>query len=249
MSKIQVVTRQTFAEIPYVDRVPDLRNLRPQPVSWTVNSLVPARSFTIMAGGPGQYKSWIGLDMAIAIATGGTFANLGTTGPRPVLYIDRENSANLVANRLQHMGLTGSPALQGIRYWGAWTPLKFPGINSQELLEWAKRTQGFVVFDSLVRFHAANENDNSEMAQAMGRFIELARAGASVLVLHHTPKDSHSKFRGAQEILAACDVAYKISKDPNDRRLVTLDQIKNRVAEERVFKIRLGQNGRFEWED
>ena len=30
---------------------------------------------------------------------------------------------------------------------------------------------------------------------------------------------------------------------------LTLDQIKNRVAEERVFKIRLGQKGRFEWED
>ena len=112
-----------------------------------------------------------------------------------------------------------------------------------------KRTQGFIVFDSLIRFHTANENDNSEMAQVMGRFIELARAGATVLLLHHTAKDSHIKLRGAQEILAACDCAYKVSKDPNDRRLVTLDQIKNRVAEERVFKIRLGQKGRFEWED
>ena len=116
-------------------------------------------------------------------------------------------------------------------------------------MEWAKRTQGFVVFDSLVRFHAANENDNSEMAQVMGRFIELARAGATVLVLHHTPKDSHIKFRGPQEILAACVCAFKVSKDPTDRRLVTLDQIKNRVAEERVFKIRLGSHGRFQWED
>ncbi len=30
---------------------------------------------------------------------------------------------------------------------------------------------------------------------------------------------------------------------------MTLNQIKNRVAEERVFKIRLGRKGRFEWED
>ena len=249
MSKMQVVNWQTFAEIPYVDRVPDLRNLKPQPVNWTVNSLIPAQSFTIMAGGPGAYKSWIALDMAFAIATGGPFANLGTTGPQPVLYIDRENAANQVANRLSHMGLIGSPALQRVRYWGLWTPLEFPGVNSQELMEWAKRTQGFIVFDSLIRFHTANENDNSEMAVVMGRFIELARVGATVLVLHHTPKDSHAKFRGAQEILAACDCAYNVSKDLNDRRLVTLDQIKNRVAEERVFKIRLGGHGRFDWED
>lgn len=249
MSKPQIVTRQTFAEIPYVDRVPDLRGLRPQPVNWAINSLIPDQSLTIMAGGPGEYKSWIALDMVVAVATGGLFANLGTTGPRPVLYVDRENSPNLVASRLHHMGLIGSPALERVRYWGLWTPLKFPGVNSQELMEWAKRTQGFVVFDSLVRLHAANENDNSEMAQVMGRFIELARAGATILLLHHTPKDSHSKFRGAQEILAACDLAYKVSKDPSDRRLVTLDQIKNRIAEERVFKIRLGQKGRFDWED
>jgi hypothetical protein len=147
------------------------------------------------------------------------------------------------------MGLTGFPALQRLRYWGLWTPLKFTGINSPELLEWAKRTQGFVVFDSLVRFHASNENDNLEMARVMGWFIELARADATVLVLHHTPKDSQVKFRGAQEILAACDCAFKVSKDPTDRRLVTLDQIKNRVAEERVFKVKLGQKGRFEWGD
>ena len=99
MSEMRVVGRQTFAEIPYVDRVPDLRNLSPQPVSWAVNSLIPEQSFTIMAGGPGEYKSWIALDMSVAIASGGTFANLGTTGPKPVLYIDRENASNQVANR------------------------------------------------------------------------------------------------------------------------------------------------------
>ena len=81
MSEMRVVTRQTFAEIPYVDRVPDLRNLKPQPVNWTVNRLIPAQSFTIMAGGPGAYKSWIALDMAFAIATGGSLRISGQQAP------------------------------------------------------------------------------------------------------------------------------------------------------------------------
>ena len=106
-----------------------------------------------------------------------------------------------------------------------------------------------LVCDSLVRFHTAKENDNTEMARVMGRFIRIARAGSAVLLLHHASKDSQVKYRGAEEIIAACDVRYHAKKDERDRRLVRLDQFKNRVAEEQIFRIRLGQDGRFRWEE
>ena len=65
---------------------------------------------------------------------------------------------------------------------------------------------------------------------------------------HFGRRNADAKYRGSEEILAACDICYHVKKDDVDTRLVKLDQIKNRVAEEQAFRIRLA-NGRFKWED
>ena len=102
--KFQKVTKSDFTAVPLLDRIPPLSMLKPQPVNWTVKSLVPSESLVLMAGGPGNYKSWIALDMAVSVASGHPFADLGTGGPMPVLYIDRENGIADIDRRrgMQH---------------------------------------------------------------------------------------------------------------------------------------------------
>jgi putative DNA primase/helicase len=214
-----------------------------------VNSLIPEQSLVLFSGSYGTYKSWIALDLSYAIITGGLFANLSTSGPRPVLYLDKENGRDMIARRLETMGLLGAAALDDIKYWGTWVPLKFPDIDHQQMLDWAKEEQGLVIFDSLKRFHRADENSSTEMSVVMERFLALRDAGATVLLLHHAGKDEKNKFRGSEEIGAAVDIAYKVSRDPKDKRTVNLEQYKNRITEEVSFRITLDQGGRFVWED
>ena len=71
------------------------------------------------------------------------------------------------------------------------------------------------------------------MARVMDSFVALARKGATVLVVHHTGKDSEKNFRGAMEIEAALDVAYRVDREG---RTVKLRQFKNRIAEEQSFE-------------
>lgn len=241
--------RAQLAEMNVVSRVPGLRELRPRPTQWLINSVVPEQTIVLLSGTFASYKSWVALDMCYAVAAGGPFANLSVVQPRPVLYIDRENGRDRVASRLEAMNLVGDDALEHLKYWGNWTGLPFPGVDHPAMLEWAHEERGLLVFDSLTRFHRGNENSAQEMSVAMERFMALRDAGATLVILHHASKNPDVKYRGSEEIAAACDVCYHVSKHEHDRRLVKLDQYKNRIEQERTAWIRLGDSGRFSWDE
>ena len=223
--------RQTFASLPWWVRVPTLADIKHEPVRWLIQDFIPLASFVLLVGKPGSFKSWLALDLARAVALGQDFAQLKGGAAREVLYIDRENGSNLIAHRRQVFGIPESPKL---RYWGRWVSLPFPGIGSKELMEYAEELQPLIVFDSLVRFHTSNENDNAEMAKVMDGFVGLARKGATVVVLHHAGKESEKNFRGATEIEAAPDIACRIDRIAD--RIIRIRQFKNRVAGERSFQ-------------
>jgi len=199
---------------------------------WLIKDFIPLASFVLLVGKPGTYKSWLALDLARAVARGEDFAQLKGSAAREVLYIDRENGSNLISHRREVLGISDTPKL---RYWGRWVSLPFPGIGSKELLEYAEEAQPLIVFDSLVRFHKGNENDNTEMARVMDGFVALARKGATVVVLHHAGKESEKNFRGASEIEAAPDIACRV--DRTSERTIKVRQFKNRLTQERSFEL------------
>jgi len=225
------VNRSVLAEIPWWSRVPTLADIKHEPVNWLIKDFLPLATFMLLVGKPGSYKSWLALDLARAAALGQDFAQLRGSAAREVLYIDRENGSSLIAHRREVLGIPETPRL---RYWGRWVSLPFPGIGSKELIEFAEQVRPLIVFDSLVRFHEGNENDNTEMARVMDGFVGLARKGATVLVLHHAGKESEKNFRGASEIEAAPDIACRV--DRISERTIRVRQFKNRLTQERSFE-------------
>ena len=223
--------RQQFASIPWWSRVPTLGDIEYTPLNWLIEPFIPMQSFVLLVGKPGSFKSWLALDLARAVAMGESFAQLKGSPAREVLYVDRENGSNLIAHRRQVLSIPNTPKL---RYWGRWVSLPFPGIGSKEMMEYAGQAHPLMIFDSLVRFHKSNENDNTEMARVMDGFVGLARKGATVVVLHHAGKEAEKNFRGATEIEAAPDVACRV--DRIKERTLSVRQFKNRVAEERSFE-------------
>lgn len=88
-----------------------------------------------------------------------------------------------------------------------------------------------VVFDSLVRFHHAKENDAGEMSYVLGKLRQIVNKGPGVLTLHHHNKAMGSleiRARGSSDIVGICDVEYALYKD-KDRKL-TLCSVKSRRA-------------------
>lgn len=231
--------RGQFAEIEFWRRVQSLSEIEYSPVSWLVEPFIPRGSFVLLVGKPGTYKSWLTLDLARAVARGENFAGMSGGPAREVLYIDRENGESVVARRREIFHIPASPRL---RYWGRWSSLPLPAIGSQEMIEFAQKSRPLLIFDSLVRFHKGNENDNAAMAAVMDGFVELARKGATVVVLHHaSSKDADKNFRGATEIEAAPDIAARVDRIAD--RTIRVRQFKNRITEERSFTLTWTQFG------
>lgn len=227
--------RADFSEMPWWKRIPLLGDLQYEPVAWLVQDLIPLQALVLIVGKPGSYKSWLALDLARAVARGEAFAQMPTGPARHVLYVDFENAKNVIAKRKDRLKIADTPRLL---YWGRWCSLPFPKQieTSKELVEFIAETQPLIIFDSLVRFHRVDENDNTQMARVMNNFLELARKGATVVLLHHAGKDKEKTFRGASEIEAAVDVACRIDRE-GQGRLISIRQFKNRIAEERTFEL------------
>jgi hypothetical protein len=63
-----------------------------QPPEWLIDGVLTENAVGFIAGQPKSYKSWVGLDMAISVATGADFlGHFKVRNPGPVLYIQEED--------------------------------------------------------------------------------------------------------------------------------------------------------------
>jgi RecA-family ATPase len=122
------------------------------------NGLIPRGAVTLIAGEFGTYKSWLALALLRAVQSGGQFLGRACQ-PVPILYLDRENPLVVVRERVAILGIE---SLDCSRIWGGWLPDPPPVIGDARSLEIARERQPLIIFDSLIRFHPADENSASE---------------------------------------------------------------------------------------
>lgn len=207
---------QAWQQIPTLDNLPD------QKETWLVPGIVPEASVILLAGTAGCYKTWMGMSLAKAISTGGRFLGRQCV-KRPVLYLDRENPLVVWRKRTRILKIEPN---ENSRIWGSWMDQPPPLIGDPILLRIADKMKPLIIFDSLIRFHEADENSAPEMARVMGQLRELANAGATILVQHHRDKSETQNFRGSTDILAGVDLAFLL-KQAKDGHLL-LKCFKNR---------------------
>jgi hypothetical protein len=222
--------------------LPTLTASRAPALKWLVEGLIPKAGITMIAARLNTYKTWIALELAKAASTGTLFCDR-TTDRVSVLYADRENPLQVISLRCEMLGLEEGSRL---RFWGGWLREQAPSFDDPRLLLMALHQQPLLIFDSFVRFHAAEENSATEMAAVMGKLRTLANLGATVLFLHHRAKSDQTKYRGSTDILAGVDVAYSIEVDKAHPGIIKLECFKNRFGEESSVTIQpMLQHGKF----
>ncbi len=216
-----------WEQIPAVSALPEGR------VEWIVEGLIAAGSVVLFAGESGSGKTFLGLLLARGVAGGGAFLGRKCL-QRDVLYLDRENPAALLRQRVTLLRID---ALENFKLWGAWLPDPPPLIGDERLLMLVRERQPLIIVDSFIRFHQMDENSASGMAPVMNALRELANAGAAVVVIHHKPKGDGSQYRGSSDIRAGVDIAYAVSHDA-DSGLTSFKCFKNRLAPEFALTLR-----------
>lgn len=173
---------------------------------WLVDPLLLKGELLALVGDGGLGKSWLTLDLAVALAMGREeWLGLPLPDDGETLYVDQENPYVGVRNRLKKLGLSEA-ASKRIRYlWQAGVKLDSED-GAQKLLEDAVAMKPkLIVIDSFSTVHRKNENSAEDMNPVLhGGILPLAReTNATVILIHHTNKSGGT--RGSSAINNACD--------------------------------------------
>ncbi len=206
-------------------------SVQPPDKAWLVRHLWSHLAVGLISGHPKVGKSWLGLDLAVSVASGtdclGAFP---VEAPGPVLvYLAedplprvRERIASLCA--LRHLLIDRIP-LHVITA----TALRLddPGDRDRLTATVARLAPRLLLLDPLVRLHAGDENDSRYIAQLLGFLRSLSRQhDLAIAVVHHMSKKSSrhlgQSLRGSSDLWAWTDSACYLTRD-RDQILLTLE--------------------------
>ena len=197
----------------------DLLQEQLPPVKWVVPELLPA-GLSLLVAAPKIGKSWMALDLCLAIASGGPW--LGhTTNQGAVLYLALEDSKNRLQSRIRLLldGFTPPPEACTMR-----VQAPMLGAGLLEMLDgWLNEHPDakLVCIDTFQRIRPpAGRNENAYFAdyRACGQLQAWAmQHGICLLLVHHTkkgvnPGDVFESLSGSTGIMGAADTVLTITK-------------------------------------
>jgi len=233
---------------------------------WAVQDLLAHPRVVGLGGKRAAFKTWIGLHLALCVATGSpVFGKFVVLARAPVLYINAENPPELIAKRLRMLAAqTGAPPP------GSLAVVNFPTIDlrSPAGIAELKRllsetTPKLVVVDTIARIWGVREEfNNVEITEAMQALRKLSEdSNATFVYLHHLRKapvlgkdagDALETMRGGSELVNLSDAVF-VLKRRGEEQAVLVRQGKNRDAQEMPpFKVRMeitGDEVRLTWEE
>lgn len=194
----------------------DLRVSAASMTPWLIDQLWTAQAVGIIGGSPKTYKTWLGLEMAVAVASGSAcLATFAVPSPGPVLLYAAEDSESALRLRLE--SLAGRHGLHlaylDIRVITT-DSLRLDRTADQERLEATLMLHrpALLILDPLVRLHAIDENAAGEIAALLGYLRLLQRkTGVAIALIHHARKNlsvnggAGYSLRGSSDLYAWVD--------------------------------------------
>ena len=162
---------------------------------WLVEQLWCAHSVGVIGGAPKCAKTWLGLDMALSVATGTPcLGKYPVPEPGPVLVYLAEDALRAVRERIEGMARHRGLDLEEVQIHVITAPvLRLDHERDRtRLWETVRRLRPrLLVLDPLVRLHGIDENHAGDVAELLGYLRTLQRElGLSVLLVHHTRKNA-----------------------------------------------------------
>lgn len=161
---------------------------------WLVEGLWGAQSVGVIGGAPKCAKTWLGLDLALSVASGtACLGRYAVLRPGPVLVYLAEDALPVVRQRIEGMARHRGLDFAGIELYVITAPVlrldRDP--DRTRLLETTRRLRPrLLLLDPLVRLHGIDENHAGEVAGLLAYFRKLQRQlELAVLLVHHTRKN------------------------------------------------------------
>ena len=169
-----------------------------------VTDLWSADAVGIVGGEPKCCKSFLALDLAVAVASGTPcLRRFSVPKPRRVLLYAAEDALHIVRSRLEGICAAAGISLRDLDVHVITAPsLRLDLTADRDRLERtiADLAPGLLVLDPFVRLHRIDENASGEVAPLLAYLRELQRRhNLAVLLVHHAKK-SGGRLRAGQAL-------------------------------------------------
>ena len=177
--------------MPRVITASDFCTVERPSLSWIVPSYVPRPGLVLLLGEPKVGKSYLGLQLGLAVAAGGNFLGQPVLS-QPVLYLQFDTSETVWRQRLlslQSHDVVLPPHLYMVH------PDDQPSrmnLLTHECQAWIQQTldacnPSMIILDVLRECHNADEQDSTAM-KTVGDILMGLFQGRTLVLIHHTHK-------------------------------------------------------------
>ena len=184
------------------------------------------RSLLLIVGQPKANKSFLALNMGVAIASGTDFAGFTVVDKHRVLFLSAEGGYYSNRERIKTITADIDEAdLHEIFF----STKVVPDLGNdaddtifKECIE--KYNPKVLILDPFIRFHTADENSSSSMSNIFAKIRKLIDGhDIAVILVHHEGKNASKGGRGSSVIHAEYDSCIKIRKQKNAKHKVEFD--------------------------
>jgi RecA-family ATPase len=205
----------------------------PEQRHWLVDQLWSEEAVGIIGGEPKCCKSFLALDLAVAVAAGTPcLRHFAVTRPGRVLLYPAEDALHVVRRRLEGICAAAGTALADLDVQVITAPsLRLDLEADRARLEETVATlkPRLLILDPFVRLHRIDENVSGEVAPLLAFLRELQRRHATAIaVVHHARKGAGAiragqALRGSSEFHAWGDSNLYLRRDSDDRIALTVE--------------------------
>jgi RecA-family ATPase len=205
----------------------------PEQQRWLVDGLWSEQAVGIIGGEPKCGKSFLALDLAVAVAAGIPCLRRFAVGhPGRVLLYPAEDALHTVRRRLEGICAAAGVSLTELDVQVITAPslrldLEADRVRLEETV--ARLKPRLLVLDPFVRLHRIDENVSGDVAPLLAFLRDLQRRHAiAVVLVHHAKKGAGAiragqALRGSSEFHAWGDSNLYLRRDSNDRIVLTVE--------------------------
>lgn len=204
----------------------------PEEQRWLIEGLWADQAVGIVGGEPKCCKSFLALDIAVAVASGAPCLRRFPTRRRgPVLLFAAEDALHIVRGRLEGIAQAAAVSFEQLAIHVITTPTVRIDLEAdrRRLRDTVEQIRPrLLVLDPFVRLHRVDENMASDVAPLLAYLREIQRRfETAVLLVHHSRKAGHARagqaLRGSSELHAWGDSNLYLRRHLDDRLRLSLE--------------------------
>jgi RecA-family ATPase len=226
----------------------DYLNLPSSPTTWLIDPLLPSGGAMLLYGDPKVGKSYAALQLAEAVSNGDGWLGFGTSKGK-VVYVQLDTPRNVWQDRIRQLKNGGAFVtpfhITDREKLEAWpfdilNPTHFRVLTD----ELSALKPDLVIIDTLRESHSADENDSTEMQEAIAALVAATQPATLCLISHARKPSQDQDFslmgdnRGSSYVVGRMDAIVRFT--PKTVR------VSGRSIEEHSIDIERQDNGFWE---